>query len=99
MGTGELNIPFGALDEWNYENRSKYYEDSCSDIKGSAGEFFPRNMSKTDELDIFFTDLCRPIRFYYDEENNYKNMDVYKFIGTRNTFDNGMKILFFINYH
>lgn len=95
MGTGELNIPFGSLNEWNYQNHSKYYKDSCSEIKGSAGEFFPRNLSITDGLDIFFTDVCRPLSFYYEKEHVYKNIDIYKFIGTENTFDNGINIQHF----
>ncbi|PSN44142.1 Protein peste [Blattella germanica] len=64
---GALNMDTGALDSsnlgvlrtWKDRNVSDYFEGECSRIKGSAGDFFPRELTRDQEWSMFATELCK----------------------------------------
>merc|ERR1719210_2993127 len=70
MWTGASDImKVGQISEWNYMQHVKedIYPETCGELTGSAGEFFPPGRGK-DSVDFFTPDLCRSIRFEYSEE-------------------------------
>jgi len=72
MWTGATSIDkVGQISAWNFLDKinESIYPDECGVLTGSAGEFFPPGRDKT-HVDFFSPDLCRSIRFEYDEETN-----------------------------
>lgn len=60
METGSNGMErFGKLAYWNYRNRTSFYEGHCGEVKGSAGEFWPPKMSKSEDVYFFTPDMCR----------------------------------------
>lgn len=78
---------FGKMLEWNYSNRTQYYEGSCADIRGSAGEFYPTDRTK-DIIEIFSSELCTNAVLKYEGEVEFKGVKGYKY-SARDLFDNG----------
>jgi hypothetical protein len=60
MDTGADDIyKFGMLHNWNYENYTPFYDGECGRVKGTAGEVFPPEQTKTSRVEMFSADLCR----------------------------------------
>ena len=58
MLTGATNIKdLGTLKEWNYNNRSKYYKDTCGMINGTLGDLWPP-MKDAQTVSVFASDVC-----------------------------------------
>ncbi|KAK9876973.1 hypothetical protein WA026_016003 [Henosepilachna vigintioctopunctata] len=83
----ETDEKFGGISSWNFKNTSSFYEDHCSDIKGSAGEFYPLNRKK-DKIIVYSSELCRYAVMEFVEEVTVKGIKGYKYTGD-NIFDNG----------
>ena len=61
MWTGATSIDkVGQISEWNFSPNvnESIYTGKCSNLTGSAGEFFPPKQGK-DVVDFFSPDLCR----------------------------------------
>lgn len=78
---------FGKILTWNYKNHTNYYEGSCGDIRGSAGEFYPSDR-KRDSIEIFSSELCKNAILKYDEDVEINGVKGYKY-SARDLFDNG----------
>ncbi|KAJ9578471.1 hypothetical protein L9F63_005291, partial [Diploptera punctata] len=90
MDTGAENSSrFGRLKHWNYRNYSTYYKDECSDLDGSAGDFFPSKLTRDVTWSMFAPDICRTVSFEYSEDAEVNGIAGYKFIPTKKLFDNG----------
>jgi hypothetical protein len=64
METGEEDISrLGVLRQWNYRNRTDFFEGDCGQVNGSAGEFFPPGQTREKPIEMFSADLCRQVRF------------------------------------
>jgi hypothetical protein len=62
METGEDDISrLGVLRQWNYKNRTDFFEAECGQVKGLAGELFPPDQSRDKPLEMFSPDLCRQV--------------------------------------
>ena len=60
MDTGATDSSsLGVLKNWNYRNYSDYYNDECSDLDGSAGDFFPTKMTRNSKWSMFAPDICK----------------------------------------
>lgn len=67
MFTGVKDIrKVGAIGQWNYSNRTGYYEFPCDMTNGSAGEIFPTKPEKT-TISVFAPDLCRSFKLVFKE--------------------------------
>lgn len=78
---------FGRILTWNNNNRTNYYEGSCGDIRGSAGEFYPMDRTK-DAIEIFSSELCKNAVLKYEQEVEIRGVKGYKY-SARDLFDNG----------
>lgn len=78
---------FGTITQWNYGTNSGYYSDHCSQIKGSAGEFYPINQNRTSIM-LYSPELCRYAILEYEKDVVVKGIKGYKFTA-RYIFDNG----------
>jgi len=80
MWTGEDDIQkIGQITKWKEAtNLSEYFPGPCSQLSGSAGEFFPPKREKT-SVSIFAGDLCRSIFFNFKEETEVKGVSTYKY--------------------
>ncbi|XP_077284882.1 protein peste-like [Arctopsyche grandis] len=90
MATGYGNIKsFGVLKNWNNNTRTPFFSGSCAKVEGSAGEFYPPKLSKTQKISMFSADLCRTITFDYDEVVTVQGIPAYKYSGGSSILDNG----------
>lgn len=89
MDTGENDIySIGKLHNWNYNNRTSFYESTCACINGSAGEIFPPERTKS-SIVMFSADLCRSINLSFSNEEEIHGIRGFKYIADKHTFDNG----------
>ncbi|KAJ9578473.1 hypothetical protein L9F63_005293, partial [Diploptera punctata] len=89
MQTGAQDISkVGILSNWNYDNRTNFYEAECGMVNGSAGELFPPDRTK-DTLEMFSSDLCRSIAFEYAEDTEVHGISGYRYVLGKNLLDNG----------
>lgn len=90
METGAHDISkVGKLSNWNYNNRTKFYEAQCGIVKGSAGELFPPDRNRDTPLELFSSDLCRSITFDYAEDTEIHSVPGYRYILGKRLVDNG----------
>ncbi|XP_044753954.1 protein croquemort-like [Coccinella septempunctata] len=83
--------PLGQIFEWNYQNDTDYYEESCSKFEGSAGDFFPRfNTDKT--LKLFHSDVCRTLVADYEGNTTVHGIEGLKYVMGDHFLDNGTLI-------
>ncbi len=73
MYTGaDKTLKTGMIHSWNHAT-STNYEDTCGQIRGSAGGFFPPNkLESSDTLELFAPDLCRTL-IYQSTQNATKH--------------------------
>lgn len=66
--SGQADISkMGALTNWNYVNKTRFYHDECSKVSGTSGELWPMNMNATGPISFFVTDICRPLTLSYQQ--------------------------------
>lgn len=88
MKTGVDDIShLGVLGEWDYTNRTTFYESHCGDVNGSAGEFFPPKRDKT-SISLFSPDICRTLDLNYKEEVKVDGISGYRYWGDDKMFAN-----------
>ena len=60
METGEEDFSLlGRLREWNYRNRTDFYEAGCGMINGSDGSFYPPGNPREKPLELYLNHFCR----------------------------------------
>lgn len=90
MLSGQKDIStMGTLTNWNYEHKTKFYHDKCSEVSGTSGELWPMNMNATGDISLFVTDLCRPLNLGYQEQHTRFGVTGSRWVGDYRTFDNG----------
>lgn len=90
----DLTKKFGVLENWNYNNSMSYYEDECAEVRGSAGEFYPKNL-RPDRLQYFCTDMCRAMDFTFEKNTSVEGVPSFKYSMGERILDNGTAIFFF----
>uniref|UniRef100_A0A7G3AVF2 Putative plasma membrane glycoprotein cd36 n=1 Tax=Lutzomyia longipalpis TaxID=7200 RepID=A0A7G3AVF2_LUTLO len=89
MYTGADDISkIGKIGNWNYGQRTEFFEGHCGMINGSAGEFYPPYLKK-DQVSFFSPDMCRTLPFDFEKESEVEGILGYKFTGGAKTIDNG----------
>jgi scavenger receptor class B protein 1 len=92
MLTGANNLyDMGIMKEWNYSNRSRNYADSCGDIRGTMGDFWPPLVNNK-TVSIFIPDICTSLDLVYENETNFQGLTGNKYIGNENMLDNGESV-------
>ncbi|XP_066245545.1 protein peste-like [Euwallacea similis] len=91
MDTG-LKGHLGELLSWKGMNITPYYRDECGIVAGSAGEFFPQNMSKESIVKFFSPDLCRYVELEFEEEVVVNGLLGFKYVAGDRFLDNGTKV-------
>ncbi|XP_069695590.1 protein croquemort-like isoform X2 [Periplaneta americana] len=90
METGAEDISrVGQLQQWNYDNRTDFYEAECGLVNGSAGELFPPGQTRDKPVQMFSSDLCRSISFEYSEDTEVEGIPGYRFVLGKRLVDNG----------
>ncbi|XP_075225476.1 protein croquemort-like [Lycorma delicatula] len=93
METGTERLDkIGKLDTWNFKNHTTFYDDDCSEINGSAGEFWPPNQNRTVPLEMYSPDLCRSISFTYLEDRTVNGIQGLTYILDKELLDNGTHV-------
>lgn len=95
--TGDFNADTGIDDitkvdklrKWNYKSNTSYFEGKCSNLQGSAGEFFPPNMTKNQTVSVFSSEMCRSVLMDFEQEQDIHGVKTFKYSGGDRTVDNG----------
>ncbi|XP_058824764.1 protein peste [Topomyia yanbarensis] len=88
--TGVDNIAkIGSMAEWNYKPRTDFFAGHCGMLNGSAGEFYPPNLSKDVPIQLFTPDMCRSLSLDFEREVQIAGIKGYKYSGGPRTVDNG----------
>lgn len=88
MATGSKKQKFGEFLQWNYKNRTKFFEGNCAKVHGSAGELFPP-VENVNQISIFATDLCQNVPLEHTENNIVRGIYGKKFTVGPGLLDNG----------
>ncbi|KAF5307097.1 hypothetical protein FQR65_LT07156 [Abscondita terminalis] len=93
---GSINLETGRdgtfnVRQWNYNDSLSQFEGSCSSLKGSAGELYPRKLTK-DYISVFVPQICRLLKFQYVDTVLVDGIPGYKYILGDAALDNGTKI-------
>lgn len=83
----------GQLTKWNYMDKTKFHYGRCGQVDGTTGEVWPMNLSPTDDITVFVTDLCRPLTLAYDQEQEMLGVMGNRWVGDYRVFDNGDRYL------
>lgn len=90
MRTGQADMEkMGALTQWNYVKKTRFYHDECSEISGTSGELWPMDMNATADISLFVTDLCRPLTLAYQQKHTRFGVTGSRWVGDSRVFDNG----------
>ncbi|KAL6447297.1 hypothetical protein ACFW04_001504 [Cataglyphis niger] len=92
MLTGSTNLyDMGLVKEWNFKNRTDYYEGSCGIINGTNGDFWPP-LSNNNTVSLFVPDICTSLKLSYASTTTFQSVSGNKYIGDDKMFDNGQKV-------
>lgn len=90
MYTGADDISrFGQMHSWNYKTHSGFFDSYCGMTNGSAGEFFPPNLTPESVVELFTPDMCRTIQLDYTDTQEIEGIIGHKYAGGARTVDNG----------
>lgn len=84
-------MKIGSMAEWNYKPRTNFFANQCGMLNGSAGEFYPPNLSKDVPIQLFTPDMCRSLPLDFEHEEEVAGIKGYKYAGGPRTVDNGTK--------
>ncbi|XP_055605686.1 protein peste-like [Uranotaenia lowii] len=79
----------GSMAEWNYKPRTDFFANECGMLNGSAGEFYPPNLSKDVPIQLFTPDMCRSLPLDFESEEEVHGIKAFKYAGGPRTVDNG----------
>ncbi|XP_063913235.1 protein peste-like [Zophobas morio] len=82
------NADFGYIHFWNYQNKSRYFDDACGDVRGSAEYYFPKNLKKN-ILKYFMPDMAGSTNLTFEKEESVSSILGYKYVIGEKTLDNG----------
>ncbi|RZC42136.1 CD36 domain containing protein, partial [Asbolus verrucosus] len=87
LGTGK-NSTFGKLYSWNHWTKTPFYDDPCSRIAESTGQFFGQNLGE-DFIALFSSDIRRTLFLKYVGKKKVHNIVGNKYILEDLMLDNG----------
>lgn len=95
--TGDFNANTGVddiskvdkLEKWDFQANNKFFKGECSELTGSAGEFFPPGISENQTVSVFSPEMCRSVLLDFEEEREIHGVKTLKFSGGDRTVDNG----------
>uniref|UniRef100_A0A1A9V6W7 Scavenger receptor class B n=1 Tax=Glossina austeni TaxID=7395 RepID=A0A1A9V6W7_GLOAU len=79
----------GQMHSWNYKKHNAVFDGECGQVKGSAGEFYPPNLTPQDTLWSYVPNLCQAIPLDYTESVQIHDLTGYKYSGGEKLLDNG----------
>ncbi|KAG5899066.1 hypothetical protein JTB14_028237 [Gonioctena quinquepunctata] len=83
----------GVLERWKYATHTPYYPDHCGNVQGaSAGDFFPKKLTKESIIKLFSSDLCRFMELEFEKEVVIGGIIGYKYAAGKRFLDNGTEI-------
>jgi len=85
MRTDASNL--GIISNWNFHNKTSFYESPCGLVGGSAGELFPAVRDKG-SVAIFSSDICRRLDLDYKEDVTISGIPGFRFWGSDRMFAN-----------
>lgn len=91
MDTG-IKGQLGQLYRWKGMEQTPYYREGCGKVTGSAGEYFPTNLTKETIIKFFTPDLCRYVELEFEKEVVISGVLGYKYVAGDRFLDNGTKI-------
>lgn len=71
----------GSMAEWNHKPRTNFFAEHCGMLNGSAGEFYPPNLSKEVPIQLFTPDMCRSLPLDFEKEEVVAGINGYKYAG------------------
>jgi len=92
MLTGASNLyDLGVLKEWNFNNRTDYYEGSCGMINGTIGDLWPP-LANNETISIFIPDICTSLDLSYENTTQFQAVTGNKYIGDDTMLDDGTNV-------
>ncbi|XP_011268792.1 protein croquemort isoform X3 [Camponotus floridanus] len=92
MLTGSTNLYNKGLNkQWNFKNRTDYYESSCGIIDGSNGDLWPP-LPNNNTVSLFIPDICTVLKLSYANTTTFQSVTGNKYIGDDKMLDNGEKV-------
>uniref|UniRef100_A0A1I8M439 CD36 family protein n=1 Tax=Musca domestica TaxID=7370 RepID=A0A1I8M439_MUSDO len=79
----------GQMHTWNYKTNTGFFESHCGMVNGSAGEFYPKNLTPDSIVGLFTPDMCRTVPLEYTEAVEIEGIRGYKYSGGARAVDNG----------
>lgn len=79
----------GQMHTWNYKTNTGFFESHCGMVNGSAGEFYPKNLTPDSIVGLFTPDMCRTVPLEYTEAVEIEGIQGYKYSGGARAVDNG----------
>ncbi|XP_076842406.1 lysosome membrane protein 2c [Brachyhypopomus gauderio] len=88
--TGKQNYQdFARVNQWNDQSSLSWWTtDECNMINGTNGATFHPIITKTEQLYMFSTDLCRSLYATFQAELTVKGIPVYRFVPPFEVFAN-----------
>jgi len=79
--TGRDNVAnANTLEKWNYEKSLNFwYNDEANMINGTDGTFFNPRISRSDQLYLYNSDICRSIYLVYDKDSSVLDIPTLQF--------------------
>ncbi|RZC33502.1 CD36 domain containing protein, partial [Asbolus verrucosus] len=87
IGSGKRST-FGKLYNWNHWTNTPFFDDPCSKVAESTGQFFERNLGEG-FISAFSTDIRRTVFLKYVGKEKVFNILANKYILEDLTLDNG----------
>ncbi|XP_063314766.1 lysosome membrane protein 2 [Pelobates fuscus] len=82
-------MEFTQILEWRGSKSLEWWtSDTCNMINGTDGTSFHPLVDKDDTIYIFSSDLCRTLPTVYESSRTVKDIPVYRFAPSQNTFAN-----------
>ncbi|EFN76142.1 Protein croquemort [Harpegnathos saltator] len=89
MLTGSSNLyELGQVREWNYDNKTNYYKNSCGTIRGTNGDLWPPLMDNN-TVSVFINDICTSLDLVFENTTTFQGVTGRKYIGNDRMLDNG----------
>jgi hypothetical protein len=79
----------GIVRNWNYKEKTDFFEGECSKVTGSVGDIFPPVEAKGDKLEMFIPDFCKSLKLDYSEEEDILGIPAYRYEASHTLLDNG----------
>lgn len=88
-GVGDIST-LGKMASYNNFTELPYYDEGeCMKLKGSGGEFFPPNPTKSEPIYLFTPDMCRSIPYDYEKNIELHDITGYRYTAGARALDNG----------